>query len=148
MVEKAVNAEVKTGLQPHSMIKKINSRCLKKHRPLVKKDKEDIYWEHCNKASKDKEKAKSHPLSSANQPQTRASKKDKRYGSRRCHLATRVNATEVAKKDKNKAKNLSHIERYTCKQKDHYANKCPEKPTNLWRSWRLSHWWLRKRRRN
>ncbi len=41
-----------------------------------------------------------------------------------------VNATKVVKKDKDKAKDLSHIKYYTCKQKDYYANKYPEKPKN------------------
>ena len=37
-----------------------------------------------------------------------------------------VNTTEVTKKDKDKdkIKDLSHIECYTCKQKGHYANMC------------------------
>ena len=75
VVEKAVNAEAKAGLQPHSMIREINSRCPKKHRPSIKKDKNDAYWEHRNEVFKDKKKAKSHLSSSANQPQTQASKK-------------------------------------------------------------------------
>ena len=41
-----------------------------------------------------------------------------------------INAIKVAKIDKNKAKDLSHIECYTRKQKGHYANKCLEKPKN------------------
>ena len=112
------------------MIREIDSRCLKGHRPLVKKDKDNAYREHRNEASKDKEKAKSHPLSSANQPQTQVSKKNKRHGSRRGHAAIGVNATEVALKNKDKIKDLSHIEYYTCKQKGHYTNKCFEKPKN------------------
>ena len=112
------------------MIKEIDSRCLKKHRPSVKKNKDDTYWEHCNEAFKDKEKAKFHSLSSTNQPQTQASKKKKRHGSWRGHPATGVNATEVAKKDKDKAKDLSQIKCYTYKQKGHYANKCFKKPKN------------------
>ena len=131
MVEKVVNAKTKAGLQLHSMIREIDSRCPKKHRSLVKKDKDNTYQEHRDEASnKDKEKAKSHLLSSANQPQTQASKKNKCHGSRQDHPAAEVNATEVVKKDKNKAKDLSHIECYTCKQKGHYANKCPKKPKN------------------
>ncbi len=69
-----------------------------------------------------------HNSSSANQLQIQASKKDKRHWED--HPATGVNATEVAKKDKDKAKDLSHIKYYTCKQKGHYANKCPEKVKN------------------
>ncbi len=39
-----------------------------------------------------------------------------------------VNATEVAKKDKDKtSKDLSHVKCYTYYQKGHYANKCPKK---------------------
>ena len=131
VVEKAVNAKAKTGLQSHSMIKEINSRCPKRHRPSVKKNKDDIYQEHRNKASnKDKEKAKSYSSFFANQSQIQASKKNKRHESRQGHPVTGVNVTEVAKKDKDKAKELSHIECYTCKQKSHYTNKCPKKPKN------------------
>ena len=67
----------------------------------------------------------SHNSSSANQPQIQASKKDKR-GCRRSYLATGVNAIKGAKKDKEKAKDLSHIEYYTYKQKRHHINKCPK----------------------
>ncbi len=38
------------------------------------------------------------------------------------YLATKVNAITIIKNDKNKVKDLSHIECYTCKQKSHYAN--------------------------
>ena len=92
------------------MIREIDSKCPKKHRPSVKQDKDDAYQEHRKEASKDKEKTKSYLLFSANQPQTQASKKDKRHRSWRDHPATKVNATEVAKKNKDKAKDLSHIE--------------------------------------
>ncbi len=100
---------------------------------MAKKDKENTYRKPQNEASKDKDKAKSYSSStSANQPQTQTSKKDKRgrqgdYGGG--HLATGVNAIEVAKKDK-ASKDLSHIECYTCHQKSHYATKCPDKPKN------------------
>ena len=130
MIEKVIDIKAKASLQPHLMIKEINFKCPKGHRPLVKKDKNNAYWEHCDEASKDKKKAKSHPSSSANHPQTQASKKNKRHGSRQGHLAIEVNATEVAKKNKDKAKDLSYIKCYTYKQKSHYANKCPKKPKN------------------
>ena len=67
-MEKVVNAKTKAGLQPHSMIKEIDSKCPKKYKPSVKKDKYNAYWDYRNEASnKDKEKAKSHLLSFANQ---------------------------------------------------------------------------------
>ncbi len=126
-MEKAGDIEVKTNLQPPFYVRDIDVRCPKDHRPLVKKDKEDTYREPQNEASKDKDKAKSNSSSaSANQPQTQAPKTDKR-GRWRGHLATGVNATELAKKDK-ALKDLSHIECYTCHQKGHYATKCPDKP--------------------
>ena len=94
----------------------------------AKKDKENTYQESHNEVSKDKNKAKSHIPTFANQPQTQTLKKDK-HNYRGDHLATGVNATEVAKKDKNKAlKDLSHVEYYTCHQKSHYTTKCPDKP--------------------
>ncbi len=137
VVEKAVNAEAKASLQPPSGTREIDSRCPKGFRPSVKKDKDEANREHRDR-DKDKDKAKPHNPSSANsQPQTQASKKDKRHGNHRGgHPATEVNATEIAKKDKDKdkAKDLSHIKCYTYKQKGHYANKCPEKSKNLWRS--------------
>ena len=46
------------------------------------------------------------------------------------YLTIEVNATKVAKKDKNKAKDLSYVEYYTYKQKDHYVNQYSDKPKN------------------
>ncbi len=87
----------------------------KSHRSSAKKNKEDTYREPRDEASnKDKDKAKSHNSSSANQPQTQAPIKNKR-GCWRGHLITEVNATEVAKKDKDKTKDLSHVKYYTYK---------------------------------
>ena len=79
MIEKAVDTKVKAGFQPTSGTRKINFRCLKRYKPLVKKDKDDIYWEQCNEATnKDKKKAKSHnAFFSTNQPQTQASSSKK-----------------------------------------------------------------------
>ncbi len=126
-MEKADDSEAKASLQPPFYVRKIDFRCPKSHCLSAKKDKEDTYWEPRNEASKDKDKAKSQTSSSTNQPLTQAPKKDK-GGYWGGHLATGVNATEVAKKDKDKApKDLSHVECYICHQKGHYANKCPEK---------------------
>ena len=71
MVEKAINIEAKAGLQPPFKIKEIDSRYPKGYKPLVKKDKNNAYWEQRNEATnRDKKKAKSHnPSFSANQPQ-------------------------------------------------------------------------------
>ena len=56
----------------------------------------------------------SHNLSSfINQPQTQASNSKKRQKKRLRSLATGINAIEVAKKDKDKAKDLSYVEYYT-----------------------------------
>ncbi len=132
VVEKAGDVEAKANLQPSFYVKDINTKCPKGHRPSAKKDKEDTYQEPQNNASKDKDKAKSHNSStSANQPQIQASKKDKRnrQGGHRGHPANKVNAIEVAKKDK-APKDPSHIKRYTGHQKGHYATKCPDKPKN------------------
>ncbi len=121
-MEKAGDVEAKANLQLPFYIRDIDARCLKSHRPLTKKDKEDTYREPRNEASKDK--AKSQISSSANQPQIQAPKKDKRDCRRgyRGHLAIGVNATEIAKKNK-APKDLSYIECYTCHQKGHYATK-------------------------
>ena len=57
--------------------------------------------------------------------------KNKCHGScQRSYPATRVNITKVAKKDKDTAKDLSHIKCYIYKQKDHYVNKYSKKPKN------------------
>ncbi len=136
-MKKAGDIEAKANLQPPFYVRDIDTRCPKCDHPLSKNDKEDTYREPQSEASKDKDKAKSHNSSTSanqNQPQTQASKKDKRGrrgGHGRSHPATGVNATEVAKKDKDKApKDLSHIECYTYHQKGHYATKCPDKPKN------------------
>ena len=72
VVEKTVDVEAKAGLQPLFGTKKIDSRCPKGYRLLIKKDKDNTYWEYCNEASnRDKKKVKSYNSSfSANQPQT------------------------------------------------------------------------------
>ena len=136
-MEKTGDAETKANLQPPFYVREIDSKCPKSYCPSVKKDKEDANQEHRNEASKDKDKAKSH---------TPVSKK--RQGQQGGPPATGVNATEVAKKDKNKAKDLSHVKCYTCKQKGHYVSKYPKKSKNYWQSRQISHWWLRKKKRN
>ncbi len=129
-MEKVGNVEAKTNLQSPFYVREIDSRCPKGHRLSAKKNKEDTYEEPRDEAfNKNKDKAKSHNSSSTNQPQTQAPKKDKR-GCRGGHLATGVNAIEVAKKDKDKAKDLSHVKYYTYRQKGHYVNKCPKKSKN------------------
>ncbi len=70
VVEKAGNVEAKAYLQPPFYVREIDSRCPKGHCLSAKKDKEDTYRELRDKASKDKDKAKSHNSSLANQPQT------------------------------------------------------------------------------
>ncbi len=67
-MEKAEDVEAKANLQPPFYIREIDANYSKSHHPSVKKDKKNTYWEHRNKASKDKNKAKSHNSSSANQP--------------------------------------------------------------------------------
>ncbi len=64
MVEKVINVEVKTNLQPPSGTKEINFRCPKGYRPLVKKNKDDANWKNQDETPKDK--AKSYNFSSAN----------------------------------------------------------------------------------
>ena len=99
---------------------------------MAKKEKNKASQKH---QDKNKNKAKSHNSLFANihQPQTQASKKNKHHESyQKNHSTTRINAIEVAKKDKNKnkAKDLSDIDCYIYKQKGYYANKCPKKTKN------------------
>ncbi len=131
MIKKVGNTEAKANQQPPFYVWEIDFRYPKGRRLSAKKDKKDTYWEPYNKASnKDKDKAKSQNSSSASQPQTQAPKKDN-LGRWKSHLATGVNTTKVAKKDKDKvSKDLSYVKCYTCKQKDHYANKCLKKAKN------------------
>ncbi len=68
VVEKAGDVEAKANLQPPFYVREIDSRYSKGHCPTAKKNKEDTYQESRNEASKDKDKAKSHNSSSANQP--------------------------------------------------------------------------------
>ncbi len=78
-MEKAGDVEAKANLQPPFDVRDIDVRCPKGHRLSTKKDKKDTYREPQNEASKNRDKAKSHSSStSVNQPQTQASKKDKR----------------------------------------------------------------------
>lgn len=129
-IEKTVKAEAKAVLQLVSEIRKIDSWCSWGDRLLMKKDKE-------HETSRN-DKTKSHsPPANINQTQIQASNKDKRQESQRVHLVTKVNITEIFKKDKDKnkdKKDLSHIEYHACRQKSYYANKCPKKPKNKWRS--------------
>ncbi len=112
MVEKVINVEVKTNLQLPSRTREIDSRCSKGYRLLVKKDKDDANQKYRDETLKNK--AKSHNFFSTNQPQTLAPMNDKR-DCRGGHPTTEVNATEIAKKDKDKANNFSHIKCYTYK---------------------------------
>ena len=110
-------------------------QCPRGQRPTKKENKDSRDYEK-NKSSQNlpANTSSSGTLSSPAQP-----KKDQ--NSRSCQgepwqqgqsqntLATDVNTTVVRKdKDKDKdKKDFSNIECYTCKQKSHYANKCPEK---------------------
>ena len=132
MVEKVVNAKAKAGLQPFFETSEINSSCPKRYRLLVKKDKDDAYWKQHNEAINRNKKRLSLTTLLLPQinlrprlPTPRSAKKG-----RGDYLAIRVNAIEVAKKDKDKTKDLSYFKCYTCKQKGHYVNKYPEKPKN------------------
>ncbi len=65
VIKKIVNIEAKANLQPASGTRKINSKCQKDYKPLVKKDKDNVNWEYRNKTLKNK--AKSHNSSSVNE---------------------------------------------------------------------------------
>lgn len=111
VVEKTVNVEAIATLQSPSGTKEIDSKYPKSYKPSAKKDKDENTYQDMNKA-------KNHNFSPANtsQSQTQASKKDKYYRKRqRGYLATRVNATMVVKKEKNKVKDLNYVKCYTYK---------------------------------
>lgn len=123
VVEKIVYAETKARLQLPSKVRKINSRCPKDYKP-PKKDKSS--WNH-----QDDQAKSSHNFPPVNtyqlkaQTQTQAFKQNKYYqrSHQGDHLAIGINTTKVAKKNKDKANNWSHIKYYIYKQKDHYVNK-------------------------
>ena len=76
VVKKVGDVEAKVYLQPLFYVGEIHCKCPKGYQPSVKKKKSDIHQEHRDEASnKDKEKAKSHNLFSANQLQAQALKK-------------------------------------------------------------------------
>ena len=130
MVEKAVNIQAKASLQPSSRTRKINSKCPKGYRLLAKNKEDEVSQEHQNR---DKNKTKSYnPIfANTNQPQTQASKKDKRH--RSCqggHPVTRINATKVVKKNKDKIKDLNYIKCYIYKQKSYNISKYSKKSKN------------------
>ena len=58
----------KASLQHPFGTQKIHSRYLNEYRPLVKNNNNNTYWENCKKSfNMDKNRAKSHNLSSINQ---------------------------------------------------------------------------------
>lgn len=126
VIEKAIDVKAKISLQLSFKTRKIDSRYTKSYKPLVKKDKNDIDWEHQDEVpKKNKDKTKFDNVSfTNNQPQIQAFEKEQCHGNRWGHSVTEVNTTEVAKNEKDKVKNLSHIKWYTYKQKGHYTNKC------------------------
>lgn len=128
MIKKTVKVKTKASLKSSSRIRKINSKCLKSYKQLVKKDKDADDWKNWDG---DKAKLYNPFCINTDQLQTQVSKKDKCHESRqRNHLTTEVNATKITNEDKDKAEDLSYIKCYICIQKDHYTNKCPKKSKN------------------
>ncbi len=110
VVEKVIDVKAKANLQLLSKTREIISKCPRSYKLWTKNDKNDANWEYWD-WDKDKDKAESHNPSSVNsQPQTQASKKDKCHGSLEGdHLIAGFNTTKIAKKNKDKVKDLSHI---------------------------------------
>ena len=135
VVDKTVDVKAKASLQAPSGTRKIDSQCPQGQRPTKKEDKDSRDYEKNKSFQNPPTNALSNGTqSSPTQPKKEQNSRSCRGGSRRQGQgqntpATGVNATAIKKdKDKDKdKKNLSNIECYTCKQKGHYANKCPEK---------------------
>ena len=152
VVDKTVDAEAKTSLQALSGTREIDSQCPCGQQPTKKEDKDSKDF----KKNKFSQNLPANASSSGTQSSPAQPKKEQNSHFRRGGFwqqsqgqntpATSVNATDVRKdKDKDKdKKDLSNIECYTCKQKDHYANKCLEKkPKNNCWSRRPPRCWLR-----
>ena len=125
-VEKAVNVEAKTLLQPPLGIREIDAKCLQGYKPTKKEDKDSGENKSNDIPSADVPSGKQ--TSSTNQ------KKDQNYqeGPRHCSRwgqrqgqdspATGVNITPEKEE-----KDISHVECFYCRRKGHFANKCPQK---------------------
>ena len=152
VVDKTIDAEAKANLQAPSKTKEMDSRCSRVQRPTKKEDKDSRDYKK-NKSSQNPpiNASLSGTQSSPAQPKKEQNsrfrqERSRRQGQGQNTPATSVNATAVRKnknKDKDK-KDFSNIECYTCKQKGHYANKCPKKELKNWcRSWQPLCWWLK-----
>ena len=131
MVKKAVDVEIKANLQPPSGTKEIDFKYLKNYKSSAKKKKiKPVKSIGLKTIIRQSLTTLCLLIQVSLRPQPL---KKKRHKSRQeSHLVTGVNATEVAKKnkDKDKTKNLSYIKCYTCKQKSYYANKYPKNSKN------------------
>ena len=133
VVDKIVNAKAKASLQAPSGTKEIDTQCPQGQRPTKKEDKDSRDYEK-NKSSQNpptntsSSGTQAFPAQPKKEQNSRSRQgRPQRQGQGQNTPATSVNATAVKKdKDKDK-KDLSNIECYICKQKGHYANKCPEK---------------------
>ena len=133
VVDKTVDAEAKASLQAPSGTREMDSRCPRGQRPTKKEDKDSRDYEK-NKSSQNpptntsSSGTQSSPAQPKKEQNSRSCRREPRQQSQGQNTPTTgVNATAV-RKDKDKdIKDLSNIECYTCKQKDYYTNKYPEK---------------------
>ena len=146
LVENAIDAEAKAGLQPSSFVRDMDQRCPRGNRPAYTtvaksqastRDSRDepsasSAWDPPDEPSeKDQDEPPRFLQSENGKPSAKKARKEKKK-KQRCQEAeqarrestpaTRANTTNanVARKD------LSQITCYNCDEKGHYARNCPE----------------------
>ena len=143
MVQRAVNAEAKAGLRSSTMVRDLDARCPRGHRPSHNTSSK-MQTQGSKDSSRLKETKPKDPKSApsrddaAESPKKddRKDKKKRFRGQRREHTgerkeqtpATNVNTTDVSKKKK-KRRDVSEITCFNCDKKGHFASNCT-KPKN------------------
>ena len=138
LIEKAIDAKAKVGLQPSSYVRDMDQRCPRGNRPshtTTAKSQASATKDHRDKPS-DKHKASDKPSRSlrseigevSNKKDWKEKKKKYRRDQARkssgSNSATGVNTTNV--NHGWGSQDLSQITYYNCNKRGHYANKCKE----------------------
>ena len=140
MVQRAVNAEGKTGLRSSTIVWDSDARCPKGHRPSDNTSSKvqtqgSKNLSHTKEIKpKDPKLALSHDNAAESPKKNNRKDKKKRFrDQKREHtgeqkeqtLATNVNTTNISKKKKKK-RDVSEITYFNCDKKGHFASNCIE----------------------